>query len=92
MSTQRLFELGSSFGVCKRQCRWPSLVTMNSFLRQGTDDGVLATNVEWEPCELTQEQYECAVDAFMQGEPFQMDTAPTTWESWFAELTAKFAA
>ena len=88
MSTQRLFELGVSFGVCKRLRRWPSLATMNGFLRRGHDDGALATDIEWEPCELSQEQYEQAVAAFMQGEPFHIDSSAATWESWFAGLTA----
>ena len=91
MSTQRLFELGLSFGVCKRQCRWPSLATMNSFLRQGHDDGALATDIEWEPCELTQEHYKQAVSAFMQGKPFQTDITESDWETWFAELAASLS-
>jgi hypothetical protein len=57
MSTQRLFELGLSFGVCKRKRRWPSLEAMNSFLRKGVDDGQLGTDIEWEACELTREDY-----------------------------------
>ncbi len=92
MSTHRLFELGLSFGVCKQQHRWPSLATMNNFLRQGHDGGALATDIEWEPCELTQEQYEQAVATFMQGELFHMDTAPAAWENWYATLTTTAAA
>ena len=88
MSTLRLFGLGLSFGVCKRLRHWPSLATMNDFLRQGHDDGALATDIEWEPCELSQEQYEQAVAAFMQGEPFHLDHSTVAWEAWFAELTA----
>ena len=87
MSTQRLFELGLSFGVCKRKRRWPSLETMNSFLRGGTDDGALATDIEWEPCELTQQEYEQAVSAFMKGEPFEMDTDRRSWEDWFKKIS-----
>jgi hypothetical protein len=87
MSTQRLFELGLSFGVCKKKRRWPSLETMNSFLRRGTDDGNLATTIEWEPCELTQEDYERSVAAFMEGGPFQMDTGPAAWDDWFTKLS-----
>ncbi|GEM_PF-2237783 len=83
MSMQRLFELGLSFGVCKRKRRWPSLETMNSFLKRGTDDGELATTIEWEPCELSQHDYESAVAAFMKGETFQMDSEHQDWEEWF---------
>jgi hypothetical protein len=89
MSTQRLFELGLSFGVCKRNRRWPSLETMNSFLRKGTDDGQFVTDIEWEACELTQEDYERAVTTFMSGVPFEMDTSNRCWEEWFAELSRK---
>jgi hypothetical protein len=92
MSTLRLFELGASFGVCKRLRRWPSLATMNDFLRQGHDDGALATDIEWEPCDLSQEQYEQAVAAFMQGEPFHLDSSAATWESWFGALKTTAAA
>lgn len=46
LSTQRLFELGLSFGLCRRKGHWPSLGTMNSFLRRGRDDGELATAIE----------------------------------------------
>ena len=87
MSTQRLFELGVSFGVCKRKRRWPSLATMNSFLQGGADDGVLGTDVEWEPCTLTQQDYDAAVSAFMQGESFMMDTANRTWDDWFTQIS-----
>jgi hypothetical protein len=87
LSTQRLFELGLSFGVCKRKRHWPSLETMNSFLRGGTDDGELGTDIQWEPCELTQEDYECSVTAFMKGEIFKMDTGHASWEQWFTEVS-----
>jgi hypothetical protein len=86
LSTQRLFELGLSFGVCKRKRRWPSLETMNSFLRRGTDDGELGTAIEWEACELSQQDYQSSVAAFMKGEPFQIDTVHQNWEQWFAEV------
>jgi hypothetical protein len=86
-STERLFELGLSFGVCKRKRRWPSLETMNSFLRRGIDDGALATDIEWKPCALTQQEYEHAVAAFMRGEPFTMDTDDRTWDDWFAQVS-----
>jgi len=86
MSTQRLFELGLSFGLCRRKGRWPSLETMNSFLRGGTDGGALGTDIEWEPCELTRQDYEQAVVALMKGEPFKMDADPRSWEDWFKEI------
>ena len=86
LSTHRLFQLGLSFGVCKRKRRWPSLATMNSFLRGGTDDGELGTTIEWEACELSQQDYEATVAALMQGEPFQTDSGHQSWEEWYAEL------
>ena len=92
MSTERLFELGLSFGVCKSKRRWPSVETMNSFLRRGADDGALATDIEWEPCALTQQEYERAVTAFMKGEPFTMDTEHREWDGWFAEISNENAA
>jgi len=87
LSTQRLFELGSSFGVCKRMRRWPSVQTMNSFLAQGTDDGQLGTTIEWEPFRLGREEYEQLVGAFMQGEPFTVDAGSRDWEDWFKEMS-----
>ena len=89
MSTVRLFELGLSFGVCKRMRRWPSLKTINSFLMSGVDDGALGTDIEWQPCELAQSDYEQAVSAFMAGESFTLDTEPTSWQVWFAQLTGE---
>jgi hypothetical protein len=86
-STERLFELGLSFGVCKRKRRWPSLATINSFLGRGVDDGALATDIEWKPCTLTQQEYEHAVTAFMRGEPFTMDTGEQSWDDWFAQIS-----
>jgi len=86
-STQRLFELGLSFGLCKQKRFWPSLQTMNSFLKGGIDDGALGTDIEWEPCELTQEDYEHSVTAFMKGEPYKMDTRSLSWEEWLAEIS-----
>ena len=87
MSSQRLFELGVSFGVCKRKGRWPSLATMNSFLQRGADDGAGATDVEWEPCALTEQEYQQAVTAFMAGEPFTIDTDQREWSDWFAGIS-----
>ena len=87
LSTQRLFELGLSFGICKRKRHWPSLETMNSFLKQGTDDGELGTTIEWPPCELTQEEYQHSVDAFMNGAPFKMDKTHANWEDWLTQIT-----
>jgi hypothetical protein len=87
MSTQRLFELGLSFGVCKRKRQWPSLATMNSFLKQGHDDGALGTDIEWDSCELTREDYESSVAAFMKGDSFKMDKDPRSWEDWFKEIS-----
>jgi hypothetical protein len=87
LSTQRLFELGLSFSLCKLKRRWPSLDTMNSFLWGGHDDGALGTDIEWDPCSLTQEEYECEVTAFMKGEAFKMDTHQRSWEEWFTELS-----
>jgi len=87
LSTQRLFELGTSFGVCKRMRHWPSVETMNSFLTQGTDDGEHGTTIEWEPCQLTQEEYEQSVIAFMNGEPFKMDAGRRSWDEWFKEMS-----
>lgn len=92
MSTQRLFELGLSFGLCKRKRRWPSLDTMNTFLRGGTDGGALATDIEWEPCELMQTEYEHAVKEFMNGEPFTMDTDKRSWEDWISEISDDHSA
>ena len=86
MTTQRLFELGLSFGVCKRKRRWPSLETMNTFLRRGSDDGVLGTHIEWEPCALTEQEYQEAVTAVMRSERFTIDTDHRTWDDWFAEV------
>jgi hypothetical protein len=87
LSTQRLFELGLSFGVCKRKRHWPCLETMNAFLKRGTDDGALATNIEWEPCELTQEEYRRAVTDFMDGRPFKMDTEFSEWDDWIGKIS-----
>jgi hypothetical protein len=87
LSTQRLFELGLSFALCRNKRRWPSLETMNSFLRGGTDGGALATDIEWEPCELTQTEYEHAVAGFMNGEAFTTDTASRSWEDWISEIS-----
>ena len=85
--TQRLFDLGLSFGLCRRKRHWPSLNTMNSFLRRGTDDGELATTIEWEPCELTQEEYERSVAAIMKAEPFKMDKADENWDDWIERVS-----
>jgi hypothetical protein len=90
-STQRLFELGQSFGVCKRMRRWPSLYTINEFLRMGRDDGKLGTDVEWEACELSMDDYEKAVLAFMAGAPFELSTDAVAWDTWFAGLDAERA-
>jgi hypothetical protein len=87
LSTQRLFELGISFSVCKRMRLWPSVETMNSFLAQGTDDGQLGTTIEWEPFRLRQDEYEQSVTAFMQGEAFKFDVEPRRWEEWFEEMS-----
>jgi hypothetical protein len=85
-STHRLFQLGLSFGVCKRKRRWPSLATMNSFLRGGTDDGELGTTIEWQSCELSQQDYEATVAAFMDGESYQMDSGQESWEEWIEKI------
>ena len=85
-STQRLFELGLSFGACKRKRRWPSLDTMNSFLRGGTDEGESGTTIEWESCELSQQDYEAAVSAFMKGDSYQMDSGHQSWEEWLEKI------
>jgi hypothetical protein len=87
MGTQRLFELGLSFGVCKSKRHWPSLETMNSFLKQGTDDGKLGTTIEWPPCELTQDEYQKSVIAFMGGTPFKMDSKSANWEDWLEQVS-----
>jgi hypothetical protein len=86
-STRRLFELGLSFGLCKRKQHWPSLETMNAFLKQGTDDGALATEIEWEPCELTQDEYRQAVANFMDGQTFKIDTGFLEWEDWISKIS-----
>ena len=85
-STQRLFELGVSFSVCQRKRRWPSLETMNSFLRAGTDEGELGTTIEWEACELSQQDYETAVAAFMKEESFEIESGNQSWHAWFTNL------
>ena len=92
MSTERLFELGLSFGVCKRKRRWPSLGTMNTFLERGADDGAQGTDIQWESCTLTQQDYERAVTAFMRGEPFTMDTDDRSWDDWFTQISHDNAA
>jgi hypothetical protein len=89
MSTQRLFELGLSFGVCKRKCHWPSLETINSFLKQSTDDGKLGTTIEWPSCELTLQEYQQAVVAFMAGKQFKMDTEISDWEGWIEKVSSE---
>ncbi len=91
-STQKLFELGLVFRTCKRKRRWPSLETMNSFLRGGTGEGELGTTIEWEPCELSKQDYEATVAAFMKGEPFKMDTDHRSWDDWFREISDEHAA
>jgi hypothetical protein len=92
MSTQRLFQLGMSFGVCKRKHRWPSLETINSFLKGGVDDGERGTDIEWEPCQLSKEEYEQSIKAVMDGEPFELDTDPIEWDVWFAKLKGGYVA
>jgi hypothetical protein len=87
LSTVRLFELGVSFGVCKQLRHWPSLETMNSFLKGGTDDGTLGTTIEWEPCQLAREEYEESVAAFMKGEAFKMDEGQRAWDEWFEDMS-----
>ena len=84
MSTVRLFELGMSFGVCRRIGRWPSLETMNAFLTGGCDDGALGTDIVWDPCALTRADYESAVTSFMKGAPFSIDAVATDWETWIS--------
>ena len=69
-----------------RKRRWPSLETMNSFLRGGTDEGKLGTTVEWESCELSQQDYETTVAAFMESESYQMDSGQESWEEWFEKI------
>jgi hypothetical protein len=86
-STQRLFELGSSFAICKQKRQWPSLETINSFLMAGEDDGALGTSIEWEPCTISQEDYEKAVVTFMAGEPFSLDSDTADWNDWYEKLT-----
>ena len=87
LSTRRLFELGLSFGICKRKRHWPSLETMNAFLKRGTDDGALATDIQWEPCELTQDEYRQAVTDFMDGLPFKIDAGFSEWEDWISKIS-----
>src|SRR5512147_179447 len=82
MSTVRLFELGLSFGICKRRGRWPSLETMNEFLARGSDDGALGTDIVWEPCQLSMSEYEAAVASTMRGAPFSIDSGRSGWDAW----------
>ena len=82
VSTVRLFELGLSFGICKRIGRWPCLEAMNEFLARGHDDGALATDISWEPCKLSKSEYEAAVASFMGGTQFTIDSAPPSWDAW----------
>lgn len=87
LSTRRLFELGLSFGICKRKRHWPSLETINAFLKQGTDDGKLGTTIEWPPCELTLEEYQKSVVDFMDGQTFKMDVGYKDWEDWISKVS-----
>ena len=87
LSTRRLFELGLSFRHCKSKRHWPSLETMNAFLKQGADDGERATDIEWEPCQLTEEEYRQSVEDFMESQPFEMDTGFTNWEEWMSKIS-----
>ena len=82
MSTARLFDLAISLRTCKRNGRWPSLETMNSFLAGGTDDGELGTDVEWEPTELTQSDYENALATVMGDAKYTVASEPLSWEEW----------
>lgn len=88
-STQRLFELGLSFGTCKQLRKWPSLYTMNTFLKAGVDEGELGTTIEWEPCELTSEEYQKALTGFMRNETYDIDETDENWEDWFARVSTK---
>ena len=85
-STQRLFELGLSFRACQKARRWPSLNTMNSFLRRGTDEGALGTDIVWESCTLGVTDYEQAVASVMDGQPFVIDDDEHDWNEWFSDL------
>jgi hypothetical protein len=87
LSTRRLFELGLSFRLCKRKRHWPSVETMNAFLKRGTDDGELATDIEWDPCELSQDEYHRAVTDFMDGQSFKMDAGFSEWEDWISKIS-----
>ncbi len=82
-STTRLFELGLSFQQCASKAMWPSLDTMNAFLKNGEDDGKLGTDIEWESCSLTKVEYREAIETIMDGNPYQIDEDSGDWNSWF---------
>ncbi len=84
-STARLFELGLSFIYCKKMAHWPSLTTINFLLKRGFDDGKLGTDIKWEPCELTQNEYLQAIDVVMGGDSYKIDDKDFEWDIWFSE-------
>ncbi len=55
---------------------------MNSFLALGADDGDLGTDIEWEPCQLSQQEYDQALAIVMAGEPYELDVQQISWEEW----------
>ena len=86
--TPRLFELGLSFQHCKKIAFWPSLNTMNDFLSRGHDDGELGTDIKWESCELTQDEYIDAIDAVMNGSNYKIDDKDVDWTTWINDNKA----
>jgi hypothetical protein len=60
---------------------------MNTFLKEGTDDGKLGVIIEWPSFELTQDEYQHYVTAFMNGVPFKMDTEHANWEDWVTQVS-----
>ena len=81
-STAKLLGLCLSLRPCRKKRLWPSLYTINSFLALGTDEGDLGTNVEWEPCHLSQQEYDQALSIVMSGEPYEFDDQQISWEQW----------
>ena len=86
LSTQRLFELSVGLATCRKMGKWPSLYTVNTLLSRGTDDGKLGTDIEWEPFEITNEEYLAVVRTLMGDDEYTMDNSATPWETWFNDL------
>jgi hypothetical protein len=88
LSTRRLFELSLGLATCREKGMWPSLKTVNTLLSRGSDDGNLGTDIEWEPFEITANDYLAVVADLMGERDYAFDNSALPWDAWFNELSS----